>query len=235
MTGTEVTQLSTRAVRQKRERRLISLVLAGCVVLSLGVLAVIEGPAWLAYWQYAPQEGDIIFQTLPRSRLVNAIEGVSRSPYSHCGLVARENGRWVVYEAYHGVETTLLREFLFRGRQRAFAVYRLKPGYQTFIPAVVRQARSYLGRPYDLRYRMDDEQIYCSELIYKAYAAASDGQPLGTLVRLGELNWQPWQETIRHFEGGPVPLEREMITPQNLAAASQLELVFWHGLAAAER
>ena len=228
MSGTGATQLSTRAIRQKRERRLISAVVAGCVVLSLGVFAVIEGPAWLAYWQYTPQEGDIIFQSLPRSRLVNAIEGVSRSPYSHCGLVAREEGRWVVYEALHGVEATPLREFLFRGRRRAFAVYRLKAVHQWCMPAMIEQAKTYLGRPYDVRYRMDDEQIYCSELIYKAFAAASDGQQLGTLVQLGDLNWQPWQETIRYFEGGPVPLEREMITPRNLAEASQLERVFSH-------
>jgi hypothetical protein len=43
------------------------------------------------YIFYAPQEGDIIFQSLPHHELVDAIEGATRSPWSHCGVVMREN------------------------------------------------------------------------------------------------------------------------------------------------
>lgn len=71
---------------------------------------------------------------------------------------------------------------------------------------------------------MDDDRIYCSELIYKAYHKSS-GQPIGELVRLGDLNWQPFEETIKFFEDGPVPVDRELITPRALAAAKELELV----------
>ena len=46
---------------------------------------------------------------------VNAIEGVTQSPYSHCGIVALRHRKWIVYEAYRGVEETSLREFVFRG------------------------------------------------------------------------------------------------------------------------
>ena len=221
-----------RAARKQRERRIVVATVGLCVLLSLAVFVIVEGPAWRAYWNYAPQAGDIVFQSLPRSRLVNAIEGVTGSPYSHCGIVTRRDGQWVVYEAYRKVEVTPLREFLFRGRQRGFAVYRMKPEYQPLVPAMLDQAATYLGRPYDVRYRMDDEAIYCSELIYKAFGAASDGQQLGRLVRLGDLNWRPWTETIEHFEGGPVPVEREMITPRDLARASQLELLLTHRLRA---
>lgn len=178
----------------------------------------------MAYWRYAPQEGDILFQSLPHSRLVNAIEGVSQSPYSHCGIVAKENGAWVVVEAYRKVEVTPLREFVFRGRESKFVVYRLKKERQEYVPETIANAKKYLGRPYDVRYRMDDEAIYCSELIYKAYREAS-GEELGKLVRLGDLPWKPFESTIQHFEQGPVPLEREMITPRGMAEAKQLELV----------
>ncbi|MBM4074579.1 MAG: hypothetical protein FJ267_02895 [Planctomycetes bacterium] len=188
------------------------------------------GPAYVAYWNYTPQEGDILFQSLPRSQLVNAIEGVSESPYSHCGIATKQNGKWVVYEAFRNVEVTPLKEFVFRGRNHGFAVYRFKSDYQKFIPATIENAKNYLGRPYDVRYRMDDDRIYCSELIYKAYRESS-GQQLGKLVRLGDLNWHPFDETIRYFEGGPVPLDREMITPKDMAEANQLELVFAHKIA----
>ncbi len=191
---------------------------------ALVAFAAMYVPAGNAYWNYSPQEGDILFQSLPHSPLVDAIEGASGSPYSHCGIVADDDGRWVVLEAYRNVEVTPLREFIFRGRGQGFAVYRLRTDQRHHIPATIANAKSYLGRPYDSRYRMDDERIYCSELIYKAYRDAT-GQPLGPLVTLGELSWQPYEQTITDFERGPAPLDREMITPKHMAQAEQLELV----------
>ncbi len=122
-----------------------------------------------------------------------------------------------------------LREFIFRGRNQGFAVYRFRQEFQKDVPATIKQVKTFLGRPYDARYRMDDEAIYCSELIYKAYKTAT-GQQLGQLVKLGDLNWSPYQETIKYYEAGPVPLNREMITPKEMAQASQLELVFAHAM-----
>lgn len=216
---------SARPTRKQRERRIVATVLALGGMLAIAVFGGLYGPAYWAIWSYTPQEGDVVFQSLPRSPLVNAIEGVSRSPYSHCALVARKDGQWIVYEAFHRVEATPLRTFLFRGREHGFAVYRLRPSYRDFVPATIENATQYLGRPYDVRYRMDDEQIYCSELIFKAYRQASAGDELGKPIRLGDLNWRPFVATIEHFEGGPAPLDREIITPQALAAAPELELV----------
>ena len=88
----------------------------------------------------------------------------------------------------------------------------------------------YLGRPYDYRYQLNDESIYCSELIYKSFRDATDGQQLGELSKFGEMNWQPFETFIRQIEGGPVPVDREMITPRDLARARQLEPVFSHNI-----
>jgi hypothetical protein len=198
---------------------------AACALLSFAVFTWIYGAAYVAFWNYQPLEGDILFQSLPHARLVDAIEGVSGSPYSHCGIVTKENGAWVVYEAFRKVEVTPLGQFIFRGRNQNFAVYRLKAEFQRFVPSTIKNTKTYLGRPYDVRYRMDDERIYCSELIYKAFLGAS-GQRLGRLVRLGDLNWRPFEDTIKHFENGPVPVEREMITPKDMAEAEQLEPAF---------
>jgi hypothetical protein len=206
-----------------------------CAAVAAAVWGVERGPAHVAYWRYAPQEGDLVFQSLPVSPLVAAIEGATGSPFSHCGLVARREGGWVVYEAYDGVEATPLAEFVFRGREQGFAAFRLKPGFRDRIPAMRRDVESRLGRPYDVRYRLDDEKLYCSELIWKAYRAAGEGDDLGPLVRLGDLRWQPFEETIRHFEQGPPPLDREMITPRDLAASSKLDVVFEFRIATPQR
>ena len=212
----------------RRERRLFLVMVSVCLLIAGVVFGLLYGPTYIAYWNYSPKEGDLLFQSLPHSRLVNAIEGVSESPFSHCGIVGKQDGKWVVFEAYRAVETTPLKEFIFRGRKQGFAIYRLKSAHRKHIPATMERVQAYVGRPYDVRYRMDDEHIYCTELIYKAFRDSSGGQQLGSLVRLGDLNWQPYEKSIQHFERGPVPLERQMITPRQMALAKQLELVVAH-------
>ncbi len=176
---------------------------------------------------YAPIEGDVVFQSLPRNAVVDMIEGATGSPYSHCGIVAGAPGKWVVYESLGTVHATPLAEFLARGRGGFYEVYRLKPVEDKSLPhEVVLRSKEYVGRPYDFRYRMDPEAIYCSELIYRAYEGAT-GKPLGKLVKVKDLNWKPYEKTIRRLEGdGSLPLEREMITPRDLAAAPELEKVY---------
>jgi hypothetical protein len=222
------------AVRPSKRMRL-AIWSSTCILSGLSlVVAVLWGvtylPGYLAYRNYEPQEGDVIFQSLPFSRLVNAIEGATRSPYSHCGIVAKENDRWVVHEAFGAVGATPLRTFLKRGRNEAFDVYRWRPEFQRHVPQVLAEVRNYRGRPYDERYRLDDKAaaIYCSELIYLAYRAASH-EPPGKLVTLGELRWQPYVDLIERIERAPPPLDREIITPRNLAAAEQLERIYSYG------
>jgi hypothetical protein len=178
---------------------------------------------------YEPQVGDVLFQSARPSKLVHMIEGVSESAYSHCGIVDQVDGEWVVYEAITNVSATPLEDFITRGRGEGVAVYRFREPYRDDIPEIIENTRTFLDRPYDFRYRMDDEHIYCSELIYKAFLAVT-GEALGELDALGELNWRPFEQDIEVLEKGPVPLEREMITPRGLAEAEQLELVWKRGL-----
>ena len=205
-----------------------AVVLTGATFCGIALAAYLAAlvPAYVAYSNYEPKSGDMIFQSLSRNKLVDAIEGVTESHVSHCGIVGQKAGQWVVYEAFSGgVQTTPLRTYLFRGRDGGYSVYRLKPEHQVHVPETLRCAQTYLGKPYDIRYRMDDEKIYCSELIYKAYQQAS-GDALGQLDRFGDLNWQPHESAITYFEGGPVPLDREMITPIGLSKAAQLKKVY---------
>ena len=139
-------------------------------------------------------------------------------------MVAKENGEWVVYEAYGKVQRVTLDAFWARSRAKQFGVYRLRDEHQPQVSALLECIRSWVGKPYDERYRMDDETLYCSELIYKAWRQVA-GEELGKLKRLGDLNWKPYEATIRRIEGGPPPLDRLMITPRGLSEAKQLEHV----------
>ena len=222
----------TRAKRNmKRELIWTASVLGSFAVVALATIGFTFGPAWWALASYQPQDGDLVFQSLPHSPLVNAIEGGTQSPFSHCGIVAKENGRWLVYEAFAPVGPTPLGDFVARGRNRAFLVRRLKADEQQYVPPMLATVRTLRGRPYDIRYRLDDnrEAIYCSELIYLAYQDATSGGSLGKLITLGELKWKPYERLIEGIEKSPPPLDRQMITPRDLFRAEQLETVISYG------
>lgn len=198
-------------------------VLAGVVFIGFGAACWGGAKNEVAY---VPKEGDVVFQSLPSGPMVSMIEGATKSPYSHCGIVAPEGQGWVVWEALGTVHATPLEEFLGRGRGGFYEVYRFKGEDKELGGKVVEKAKGYAGRPYDARYRMDDESIYCSELIYKAYEKET-GKKLGVLVKVKDLDWQPYEKLIRRLEGdGSLPLEREMITPRDLAKAEGLEKVY---------
>lgn len=61
-----------------------------------------------AITRYTPQQGDILFQSLPHIPVIDAIEGCTHSPYSHCGIVMNEGGVWHVLEAIGPVRVTRL-------------------------------------------------------------------------------------------------------------------------------
>jgi hypothetical protein len=170
---------------------------------------------------YLPQTGDLLFQSLPHNEVIDAIEGASGSPYSHCGIVVNVDGNWKVLEAVGPVKETPLAEWMAQGRERKLAVHRLKPKFRRHIPKMIEGARRFLGKSYDIQYELDDAKIYCSELIYKGWLYATN-EPLGKLVKLGDLRWQPHESIIRRIAGG-LPLDRPMITPRDLAAAPELD------------
>jgi len=173
---------------------------------------------------YEPKEGDVIFQSLPNGDIVDAIEGATESPYSHVGIVVKTEKGWFVREAIGDVHDTRLTKFLARGRNGKYDVYRLKKEYEGSISKIILATEKYIGLPYDIRYRMDDDFIYCSELVYKSFLDAT-GSKMGVLVSLGSLNWGKYESLIVEIEGGSVPVNRMMITPRDLAKARQLKLV----------
>lgn len=178
---------------------------------------------------YMPMEGDILFQSLPNPPgldLVDAIEGSTGSPYSHCAMVFRQGETWKVIEAIGPVQEISLTEWTARGRGKKIWAYRLGEEDRKKVPAALTAMRKDLGKPYDPHYRFDDGAIYCSELIWRGWKAAT-GHGLGKPMKLGELNWQPYKAVIEAIEGkGNVPLDREMITPRDLAKAKELTLVY---------
>lgn len=184
-------------------------------------------PVVYYYFRYSPQEGDVVFQSLPHGDLVDAIEGITHSPYSHCGVVLlNDKNQWVVIESIFDVHETPLFLWMFRGRGGDFAAYRLDSKYSPLIPEFKKDLLSYMGRPYDFDYDMTNGlAVYCSDLVYLTFDKAS-GEKMGKLEKLGDLDWKPYEHFIQSEQGGKLPLDRVMITPASLARAPELHEVY---------
>src|SRR6266540_1683998 len=105
---------------------------------------------------YQPHDGDVLFQSLPHGELVDAIEGITESEWSHCGVVMRNGNRWVVVEAIGQVRETPLFLWIPRGRGGRFLAYR-PSGSENGDQSSLRKALAgFMGRPYDFRYAPGD-------------------------------------------------------------------------------
>ena len=180
---------------------------------------------------YLPKEGDLVFQALPLDDdLIQAIEGVTESNYSHVGVLLNRDGIWTVIEASRpGVIYTPFEEWKIKGRNKRWAAYRLKAEYQEHIPQFLTELEAHIGKPYDFKYELSEDKLYCSGLVYLAWTS-STGQEMGKLRRVGDMIWKPYRATIEKYNNAPVPLDRQVISPVELSKAGQLEKVYNHGL-----
>lgn len=132
----------------------------------------------------ALRSGDVVLHT-SRSAQGLAIALATGSAYTHVGLVERSGDQLFVIEAVQPVRRAPLDEFVRRGAGGAVTALR-HPGLDpTARAAVVAAATRLVGRPYDLAFAPGDDEIYCSELIHLAYAAA--GVDIGRWTTLGAL------------------------------------------------
>ena len=108
------------------------------------------------------KEGDVIFQT-SQSQQSPLIQIATRSSISHCGIIVMKNGKPYVLETLKTLVVTPLDKFIARGEG---GKYWLKRSNKENIKI---EYGSYLGKPYDLAFKFDNDKFYCSELIYDIY------------------------------------------------------------------
>lgn len=159
------------------------------------------------------QVGDFIFyqSTTPQAE---AIRIATDSAYTHMGIVDRDENGLYVLEAGGTVTRTPLDTFTGRGVNGDYAVYRIADLDPDIAAAALAEARTYMGLPYDIFFRMDEDAIYCSELPHHAFNSV--GIELGTVERLGDL-------AIDTEEGRAIFLSRWEQHPDCLAAGLDRE------------
>ena len=135
---------------------------------------------------YTTKNGDLLFQDLDCGDFCDAIEKVTQGVYnynfSHVGILVEENGNFKVIEAGgDGVVYTPLNEFLNitsdeNGNPKV-VVGRLKnvnaQSLGIDINKSVELTKTHLGKPYDDGFVLNNNQFYCSELVYECFLDAS--------------------------------------------------------------
>lgn len=173
-------------------------------------------------------DGDIIFQTSSSGQSY-AIQLATHSIYSHCGIVFNDNGKWYVYEAVQPVIKTPVQQWIARGDDGIYVVKRLKNDSVLTTAALGKMRKSVngnLGKDYDIYFAWTDDQMYCSELVWKAYHDGT-GLEVGELKKLGEfdLSHPAVKKIMKERYGKKVPLEEPMISPGNIYASELLVTV----------
>jgi len=163
------------------------------------------------------QSGDIIFQT-SSSGLSGAIQLATRSKYSHCGMVFKQNGGFYVLEAVGPVKATPLTEWIAHGDGGKYVVKRLKNAATVLTAdnlAKIKQVGEQLkGKEYDLTFEWNDDRIYCSELVWKMYKRGANIE-IGKLEKLKnfDLTSPLVKAKLKEHYGDKIPLNETIISP----------------------
>lgn len=185
------------------------------VVLGGGVSAGTPAPG------PALRTGDLAFQT-SRSEQSAGIQLATGSPWSHFGVVEVAPDGVFVVEAIGRVSRT--RWDAWRGRGKGdVLVLRTRDLADPALRRVVAEAKRHLGKPYDGRFGWGDDRMYCSELVWKAFARGA-GVELGVKERLGDLHVAGLERAIA-ARWGAVPRDLVLVTPASLAGDPRLAVV----------
>lgn len=192
----------------------------GFAILLLTALAATAGePPW--------REGDIVFQT-SRSSQSRAIQLATNSRWSHMGMVVREHGRWMVFEAVEPVKLTPIESWIARGVGGHAVGKRLRRPEERLTQEtrdrIRKLGREFLGRHYDLTFEWDDRRMYCSELVWKLFKRGA-GIEIGRLGRLEafDLSHPIVKRKMQERYGGRVPKDMPVISPAAMFDSPEIE------------
>lgn len=141
-----------------------------------------EMAQWQAWAQEHLQDGDVLFRyglsyTL-KDRVNDAVQmNLSDSRFNHNAIVVKQGCAVWVYDAEPAPEHLRKLPFEFwmlETRPESLVVTRLKPEYRATIPQALAYCEAAWQRQprFDDGLRLDEERLYCTEMIEKAYRSA---------------------------------------------------------------
>jgi len=175
------------------------------------------------------RNGDIIFQDSTSSQS-KAIKLATHSKYSHMGIIYKTAKGLFVYEAGATVKLTPFKNWVNRGVNKHYVMKRLKDT-SLLTPKNLKKMKQagerFKNHPYDILLEWGDNKIYCSELVWKVYQRALAVE-LGELKKLKsfDLNHPVVKAKLKERYGNKVPLNEQVIAPQDIYKSTLLETVY---------
>lgn len=165
------------------------------------------------------QEGDIIFQSTNSAQCA-AVKMVTKSDWSHCGLIFNRYNKpndWWVLEAVQPVKWTSLKSFIARGTGGHYSIKRLL-NFNAGSPlgdSLQHTAEQFLGKNYDALFEWSNDNIYCSELVWKTYQLTLK-KSIGHTQKLKDfdLSHPSVAKIVDERYGKNIPWEEKVISPQ---------------------
>jgi uncharacterized protein YycO len=173
------------------------------------------------------QDGDIIFQH-SASAQSTAVQLATNSYYSHCGIIIHLQGKAYVFEAIEPVGVRPIESWIESGKEQKYAVYRLEN--LTLSAEQLLTMRAYLeaqiDKHYDLGFNWSDKEMYCSELVYKAYKSV--GIELCHTKALRDFNLESPQvrRIMQQRYGTQIPYDEPMVSPGQLSESKFLHQIY---------
>lgn len=174
------------------------------------------------------REGDVLYQT-NHSRQTLAIQKATRSRYSHVGVLLHRAGKLEVFEAVGPVKFTPIEQWTARGQNRHVVVQRLRDA-SALTPGVLMKMRAWAetmnGRPYDIYFGWSDDELYCSELVWKIFQAGAGIELTSKRVlRSFDLTHPVVKGLMRERYGERIPWDEPVVSPVDLLKSKLLKTV----------
>lgn len=174
-------------------------------------------------------EGDIIFQS-SNSNQCKAVKLATHSEYSHVGMITYIEGKPFVLEAVEPVRTTPLTDWIAHGIGGHYTVMRLKERNDEILDSEIsiaqQLAKKMIGTHYDVYFNWSDDELYCSELVWKIYKRGY-GVELCALRKMKDfdLTSPAVKAIMKQRYGNNPPLEERVVAPSDLSNAPLLYVV----------
>lgn len=169
------------------------------------------------------RDGDLIFQHSASSQST-AVQLATNSYFSHCGIIFYMEGKPYVFEAIEPVGVRKLEDWIASGEDQKFTVYRLKD--HNLSSAELTTMKSYLktqlNKHYDLGFNWSDKELYCSELVFKAYKAIGIELCQPKFLRDFNLENPQVRKIMQQRYGSQIPYDEPMVSPGQLSESKLL-------------
>jgi len=200
-------------------------------ILAVTILSAFHGATSKSSLKQKAQSlksGDIIFIINPAGQ-GKAIQLATKSKYTHVGIIFIEDGKTYVYHAVEPVSKNTLSEFIGMSEDGTYSIKRLKDQSlltDKILKQMSSEANVKLGLHYDLGFNWSDQELYCSEYVWKLYEHALKIE-IGKLRPLKEfdLSHPKVKQIMKERYGNKIPYNEKMISPGDMYESTYLEEV----------